>query len=59
VDDERGDNMRIKETNIYLTRGDTANLTLDIQFDAQFEITKVFFTIKKSAESSALLLQKK
>ena len=57
--DERGDNMRIKETNIYLTRGDTASLTLDIQFEAQFEITKVFFTIKKSAESSVALLQKK
>lgn len=51
--------MRTKETNIFLTRGDTANLTLDMQFDAQFEIKKVFFTIKKSAESSVPLLQKK
>jgi hypothetical protein len=57
--DERGDNMRIKETNIYLTRGDTASITLDIQFEAQFEIKKVFFTIKKSAESSTAVIQKK
>jgi hypothetical protein len=59
VDDERGDMMRVKDTNIYLTRGDTASITLDIQFEAQFEIKKVFFTIKKSAESSAILIQKK
>ena len=59
MDDERGDMMRVKDTNIYLTRGDTASITLDIQFEAQFEIKKVFFTIKKSAESSAILIQKK
>ena len=51
--------MKVKGTNIYLTRGDTASITLDIQFEAQFEIKKVFFTIKKSAESSAVILQKK
>lgn len=51
--------MKIKESNIYLTRGDNANLTLDIQFDEQFEIKKIFFTIKKSAESSVPVLQKK
>lgn len=51
--------MKIKESNIYLTRGDTANLTLDIQFDAQFEIKKIFFTVKKSAESTVPVLQKK
>lgn len=51
--------MKIKESNIYLTRGDTANLTLDIQFDVQFEIKKIFFTVKKSAESTVPVLQKK
>lgn len=57
--DERGDIMKVKGTNIYLTRGDTASITLDIQFEAQFEIKKVFFTIKKSAESSTAVIQKK
>lgn len=51
--------MLVKGTNIYLTRGDTARLTLDIDLDPSFEIEKVFFTVKKTVESTASIISKK
>lgn len=48
--------MIVKGTDIYLTRGDTAKLTLDINLNSQFEIQKVFFTVKKTVESNTAII---
>lgn len=51
--------MIVKGTDIYLTRGDTAKLTLEITLQEQFEIQKLFFTVKKSIESTTPLISHK
>jgi hypothetical protein len=51
--------MIVKGTDIYLTRGDTAKLTLDINIKEQYEIQKVFFTVKKTVESSSAIISHK
>jgi len=48
--------MIVKGTDIYLTRGDTAKLTLDIDLNSQYEIQKVFFTVKKTVESTSTII---
>lgn len=48
--------MIVKGTNIYLTRGDTAKITLDINLNEQYEIQKLFFTVKKTVESSSSII---
>jgi hypothetical protein len=51
--------MIVKGTDIYLTRGDTAKLTLDIDLDSQYEIQKVFFTVKKTVQSTSAVIDHK
>jgi hypothetical protein len=51
--------MIVKGTDIYLTRGDTAKLTLEIDLNPQFEIQKLFFTVKKSVESTTPIIDHK
>jgi hypothetical protein len=55
--------LRVKNNEIYLTRGDTASFTLDIVDDtgAKYEITdddQVLFTVKRSTSDTAVILQK-
>lgn len=50
--------MRVKGTNIYLTRGDTAFFTLDVELEEEFEIDKVFFTVKRNTKTENIVFQK-
>lgn len=55
--------LRVKNNEIYLTRGDTASFTLDIVDDnrAKYEITdddQILFTVKRSTSDTAVILQK-
>lgn len=50
--------MKVIKTNIYITRGDTASLTYEINFNPSFEIREVYFTVKKNARTSETLIQK-
>lgn len=49
--------MRVKGTDIYLTRGDTAFFTLDVELE-NFTIKKVFFTVKKNTKTDSIIFQK-
>jgi hypothetical protein len=50
--------MRVKGTDIYLTRGDTAFFTLDVELEEDFEIDKVFFTVKRNTKTANIIFQK-
>lgn len=50
--------MRVKGTDIYLTRGDTAFFTLDIELEENFDIDKVFFTVKRNTKTETIVFQK-
>ena len=55
--------LRVKNNEIYLTRGDTASFTLDIVDDtrAKYAITdddQILFTVKRSTSDTAVILQK-
>lgn len=50
--------MRVKGTNIYLTRGDTAFFTLDVELEQEFEIDKIFFTVKRNTKTENIVFQK-
>jgi hypothetical protein len=50
--------MRVKGTDIYLTRGDTAFFTLDIELEENFDIDKVFFTVKRNIKTENIVFQK-
>lgn len=55
--------LRVKNNEIYLTRGDIASFTLDIVDDtrAKYEITdddQILFTVKRSTSDTAVILQK-
>ena len=50
--------MRVKGTDIYLTRGDTAFFTLDVEIDGDYTIDKVFFTVKRNTKTETILFQK-
>ena len=52
-----GETMIVKGTDIYLTRGDTAKLTLEINLEPQYEIKKLFFTVKRTVESSSAIIE--
>jgi len=50
--------MRVKGTDIYLTRGDTAFITLDVELEENFDIDKVFFTVKPNTKTANIVFQK-
>ena len=50
--------MRVKGTDIYLTRGDTAFITLEIELDTDFTIDKLYFTVKKNTRTTQKIFQK-
>lgn len=58
--------LRVRNNEIYLTRGDSASFTLDIVDDtsvksAKYEITdedQILFTVKRSTSDTAVILQK-
>jgi len=50
--------MRVKGTDIYITRGDTAFFTLDVDLDPEFDIDKVFFTVKRNTKTESIVFQK-
>lgn len=50
--------MKVNGTNIYMTRGDTAFFTLDIEIEENFNIEKVFFTVKRNTKTSQIIFQK-
>lgn len=50
--------MRVKGTDIYLTRGDTAKLTLDINMASGLDIDEVYFTVKKNVNTDNVTFSK-
>jgi len=50
--------MRVKGTDIYLTRGDTAFITLEIELDTDFTIDKLYFTVKQNTRTTQKIFQK-